>query len=148
MDEQFRASLIVASAEAEARTLKHRRLGTEHLLLGLLNDPDCTATQALVELDVTVDDVRALVARNDADGESIPRPEAVPFTPRAKKALEFTIREALSRGSNQIANEHLLLAIVRDADGTAARILAEHDADPDTVRRAVDEMLPPRRRPQ
>ena len=142
MFERFtdRARQVVVFAQDEARLLKHNYIGTEHLLLGLLRMEEGLAYAVLGSLGVTVEEVRAQVARIVGPGEEVTTGQ-IPFTPRAKKVLELALREALSLGHNYIGTEHILLGIVRENEGVAARILADFGAGPDVIRNAVVEAL-------
>jgi ATP-dependent Clp protease ATP-binding subunit ClpC len=131
-----RARQVVVLAQDEARTLKHNYIGTEHILLGLLRIEEGLAAQVLGSLAVTVEEVRAQVARIVGQGDEVTTGQ-IPFTPRAKKVLELSLREALSLGHNYIGTEHVLLGLVRENEGVAARILLDFDADADTVRNEV-----------
>ena len=117
------ARQVVVLAQREARTLRHNYIGTEHLLLGLLRE-DGAAARALDEFDVTFEEVQAQVARIIGQGDEVTRGQ-IPFTPRAKKVLELSLREALDSGDNYIGPEHILLGMVREGDGVAARILMD-----------------------
>jgi hypothetical protein len=143
MFERFteQARRVVALAQEEARTLKHHYIGSEHILLGLLREEDELAARVLESLDVTADGARAQVRRIVGSGEEASS-EQIPFTPRARKVLELGVREALSLGHNYVATEHILLALVRESDGVAARILRDFNADSETIRNAVIRMLP------
>jgi ATP-dependent Clp protease ATP-binding subunit ClpA len=136
--EQFteRARQVVVLAQDEARALKHNYIGTEHILLGLLREEEGLAARVLESLDITVEEVRAQVARIIGQGEEISGGQ-IPFTPRAKVVLELSLREALSLGHNYIGTEHLLLGLVRENEGVAARILLDFDADAQMVRSEV-----------
>jgi ATP-dependent Clp protease ATP-binding subunit ClpC len=125
MFERFteRARQVVVLAQGEARTLRHNYIGTEHLLLGLLRE-DGAAARALDEFDVTFEEVQAQVARIIGQGDEVTTGQ-IPFTPRAKKVLELSLREALDSGDNYIGPEHILLGMVREGDGVAARILMD-----------------------
>ena len=125
MFERFteRARQVVVLAQGEARTLRHNYIGTEHLLLGLLRE-DGAAARALDEFDVTFEEVQAQVARIIGQGDEVTTGQ-IPFTPRAKKVLELSLREALDSGDKYIGPEHILLGIVREGDGVAARILMD-----------------------
>lgn len=127
-------------AQEEGRTLQHGYIGTEHLLLGLLREEEGLAAQALESLGITLDQVRAQVVRIVGWGEGTPSGQ-IPFTPRAKKVLELALREGLSLGHNSIGTEHILLGLVRENEGVAARILMDFDADSETVREVVIRML-------
>ena len=120
--------------------LKHDYIGTEHILLGLLREEEGLAARVLESLDITVERVRGQVVRIVGSGEEVTSGQ-IPFTPRAKKVLELALREALSLGHNHIGTEHILLAIVRENEGVAARILLDFDADSEKVRHAVMRML-------
>ena len=125
MFERFteRARQVVVLAQDEARTLRHNYIGTEHLLLGLLRE-DGAAARALDEFDVTFEKVQAQVARIIGQGEEVTTGQ-IPFTPRAKKVLELSLREALDNGDNYIGPEHILLGLLREGEGVAARILMD-----------------------
>ena len=136
-----RAREVVVLAQDEARGLAHDYVGTEHLLLGLLRLEDAVAAQALGSLGITYDDVRAQVGRIVGEGRRPPRAGRLPFTPRSKKVLELALREALALKHNYIGTEHILLGLVREDEGVAARVLAELGADAAGVRRATVGML-------
>ena len=142
MFERFteRARQVVVLAQEEARTLKHNYIGTEHILLGLLREEEGLAARVLESLDITVERVRAQVVRIVGSGEEVTSGQ-IPFTPRAKKVLELALREALSLGHNYIGTEHILLGLVRENEGVAARILLDFDADSDKIRNEVIRML-------
>ena len=143
MFERFteRARQVLVLALDEARALKHNYIGTEHLLLGLLREEEGLAAKALESLDITVEDVRAQVARIVGQGDEITTGQ-IPYTPRAKKVLELSLSESKSLGHNYIGTEHLLLGLVRENDGIAARILLEFGADAETIRTEVIRLLP------
>jgi ATP-dependent Clp protease ATP-binding subunit ClpC len=151
MFERFteRARQVVVLAQDEARTLKHNYIGTEHILLGLLREEDGVAGRVLEALGVTVEAVRAQVARIVRQGDEVVTGQ-IAFTPRAQKVLELGLREALSLGHDYIATEHILLGLVRENEGVAARILLEFDADADRIRNEVISRLsaPSRRTPE
>jgi ATP-dependent Clp protease ATP-binding subunit ClpA len=142
MFERFteRARQVVVLAQDEARTLKHNYIGTEHILLGLLREEEGLAARVLDSLDITVEEVRAQVARIVGQGDEVTTGQ-IPFTPRAKKVLELALREALSLGHNYIGTEHILLGLVRENEGVAARILLDFDADAEKIRNEVIRML-------
>src|SRR6476660_4601945 len=142
MFERFteRARQVVVLAQEEARTLKHNYIGTEHILLGLLREEEGLAARVLESLDITVEEVRAQVARIVGQGDEVTSGQ-IPFTPRAKKVLELALREALSLGHNYIGTEHILLGLVRENEGVAARILLDFDADADKIRNEIIRML-------
>jgi ATP-dependent Clp protease ATP-binding subunit ClpC len=143
-----RARLVVEHhATEEARALRHNYLGTEHLLLGLLREEEGLAARVLASFDVTLEEVRAQVAHIIGQGDEITTGR-IPFTPRAKKVLELSLREALSLGHEYIGTEHLLLGLVRENEGLASQILADHDAAPEKVREEMMRTLSGRgRRP-
>jgi ATP-dependent Clp protease ATP-binding subunit ClpC len=128
-----RARQAIVLAQEEARGLQHGYIGTEHLLLGLLREEEGVAARVLGADDVTVEEVRKRVA--DVVGQGI-APEAgqIPFTPRAKRALELSLREALALGHSYIGTEHVLLGLLHAREGVAARILLEYGVDGDNIR--------------
>ena len=142
MFERFteRARQVVVLAQEEARELKHNYIGTEHLLLGLLREGDGVAARVLSGLEVSLEDVRGEIMRIVGEGEHEAQGQ-IPFTPRAKKVLELALREALSLGHNYIGTEHILLGLVRESEGVAARILNDLDADADRIRQEVMRVL-------
>jgi len=130
----------VVLAEEEARRRRHNYVGTEHILLGLLHEKRGLAAAVLESLDITLKRVRAQVERIVGPGEEVTEGQ-IPFTPRTKKVLELALRESKSLGHNYIGTEHILLGIVRENEGGAARILREFDADPQKIRNEVIRML-------
>jgi ATP-dependent Clp protease ATP-binding subunit ClpC len=132
---------VVVLAQDEARALKHNYIGTEHLLLGLLREEDGVGAHVLESLHVTSDGVHAQVGRIVGSGEEVTTGQ-IPFTPRAKKVLELSLREALFLGHNHIGTEHILLGLVREGDGVAMRILQDFQLDADKIREAVIRMIP------
>ena len=142
MFERFteRARQVVVLAQDEARALKHNYIGTEHILLGLLREEEGLAARVLDSLDITVEEVRQQVARIVGQGDEATSGQ-IPFTPRAKKVLELALREALSLGHNYIGTEHILLGLVRENEGVAARILLDFDADAEKIRNEIIRML-------
>ncbi len=142
MFERFteRARQVVVLAQDEARALKHNYIGTEHILLGLLREEEGLAARVLEQLDITVEEVRAQVAHIVGQGDEVTTGQ-IPFTPRAKKVLELALREALSLGHNYIGTEHILLGLVRENEGVAARILLDFDADAEKIRNEIIRML-------
>jgi len=126
MFERFtnRARHAVVLAQEESRRLHHNYIGTEHVLLGLLGEPDGLAGRALTGLGVTLEGTRERVAAIVGTGTAEPAGH-IPFTPRAKKVLELSLREALRLGHNYIGTEHILLGLIREGDGVAAQVLAE-----------------------
>jgi len=135
-----RARQVVVLAQDEARALKHNYIGTEHILLGLLREEEGLAARVLESLDITVEEVRAQVARIVGQGDEVTSGQ-IPFTPRAKKVLQLALREALSLGHNYIGTEHILLGLVREDEGVAARILLDFDADAEKIRSEVLRVL-------
>jgi Clp amino terminal domain, pathogenicity island component len=142
MFERFteRARQVPVLAQEEARTLKHHYIGTEHILLGLLREEEGHAARVLESLDITVERVRAQVMRIVGSGEEVTAGR-IPFTPRAQKVLELALREALSLGHNYVGTEHILLGLVRENEGVAARILLDFDADSEKIHNKVIGML-------
>lgn len=135
-----RARQVVVLAQDEARALKHNYIGTEHILLGLLREEQGLAARVLDSLDITVEEVRRQVARIVGQGDEVTHGQ-IPFTPRAKKILELSLREALSIGHNHIGTEHILLGLVRENEGVAARVLLDFDADAEKIRNTIIEQL-------
>jgi hypothetical protein len=135
-----RARQVVVLAQEEARTLKHNYIGTEHLLLGLLREEKGVAARVLESLDIRIEPVRAQVVAIVGSAEEVTVGQ-IPFTPRAKKVLEISLREALGLGHNYIGTEHILLALARENDGVGARILLDYDAGPEKVRNTVLRLL-------
>jgi predicted enzyme related to lactoylglutathione lyase len=128
-----RARQVVVLAQDEARALRHGYIGTEHLLLGLLAEEEGAAARALNSHAITQNDARMAVARIVGRGEGVTSGQ-LPFTPRAKHVLELSLREALSLGQNHIATEHILLGIVRENAGIAARVLLDFGVDAEDLR--------------
>jgi ATP-dependent Clp protease ATP-binding subunit ClpC len=136
-----RARQVVVLGQDEARALKHNYIGTEHILLGLLREEEGLAARVLESFDITVEEVREQVKRLVGQGDEEIVGGQIPFTPRAKKVLELALREALSLGHNYIGTEHVLLGVVRENQGVAARILLEFDADAEKIRNEIIRML-------
>jgi ATP-dependent Clp protease ATP-binding subunit ClpC len=136
-----RAREVVVLAQDEARALRHNYIGTEHILLGLLREEEGLAARVLESLDITVEEVRAQVARIIGPGDEPIVSGQIPFTPRAKKVLELSLREALSLKHNYIGTEHILLGLVRENEGVAARILLDFDADAEKIRNEIMRVL-------
>jgi ATP-dependent Clp protease ATP-binding subunit ClpC len=136
-----RARQVVVLAQDEARLLKHNYIGTEHILLGLLREEEGLAARVLGSLDITVEEVRAQIARVIGQGDEPVRTGQIPFTPRAKKVLELALKEALALNHKYIGTEHVLLGLVRESEGVAARILLDFDVDAEKVRKAIIRML-------
>jgi ATP-dependent Clp protease ATP-binding subunit ClpC len=143
MFERFteRARQVVVLAQDEARALKHNYIGTEHILLGLLREEEGLAARVLESLDVTVEDVRAQVARIVGRGDEEVTTGQMPLTPRSKKVFELSLREALSLNHNYVGTEHILLGLVRENEGVATRILLDFDADAEKIRNEVIRVL-------
>jgi ATP-dependent Clp protease ATP-binding subunit ClpA len=137
MFERFtnRARHVVVLSQEEARLLSHNYIGTEHILLGLLGEPESIAGQVLTSFGITRDGVRVEVEELIGVGKSQPSSH-IPFTPRAKKTLELSLREALSIKHNYIGTEHILLGLIREGDGVAVQIMRNH-ADLAEIRAAV-----------
>ncbi len=143
MFERFtnRARHVVVLSQDEARDMRHNYIGTEHILLGLLGEPNGMAGRALAQFGLTLDGVREETASRVGRGAA-PVKGRIPFTPRAKKVLELSLREALQLHHNYIGTEHLLLGLLREGEGVAASILREHASDLLRVRMAVLDLLP------
>jgi ATP-dependent Clp protease ATP-binding subunit ClpC len=144
MFERFtnRARRVVVLAQEEARLLKHNYIGTEHLLLALVHEGQGVAARALAEFELpTLEQLREEVAKRVGTGSSAPSGH-IPFTPRAKKVLELSLREALQLHHKYIGTEHILLGLLREGDGVAAQMLKEHAGDLLKVRMAVIDVLP------
>jgi ATP-dependent Clp protease ATP-binding subunit ClpC len=139
-----RARHVVVFAQEEARFFKHNYIGTEHILLGLLREEEGVAARVLSSLEITAEDVRAQIEQIVGVGEEATAGQ-IPFTPRAKKVLELALREALSIGHNYIGTEHILLGLVRENEGVAARIMLDLGADAQRVREEVINVLGPLR---
>jgi len=136
------ARRAVVFAQQEARELNHSYIGTEHLLLGLMRDTDSVAAQALRELGIGQDVVREQVTEIIGRGQGAPAGH-IPFTPRAKKALELSLRESLQLSHGYIGAEHILLGLVREGEGVAAHVLVKLGASLSRVRDKVIELSPP-----
>jgi ATP-dependent Clp protease ATP-binding subunit ClpC len=134
------ARQVVVFAQDEAKALRHNYIGTEHLLLALLRDEDGYPARVLESFGVHGHAVRARVVEIVGDSDDAVTTGQIPFTPRAKRALELSLREALSLGANHIGPEHLLLGVLREREGVAARILDECGVDADQIR---DRIGPP-----
>jgi ATP-dependent Clp protease ATP-binding subunit ClpA len=138
MFERFtdRARQVVALAQEEARMLNHDYIGTEHILLGLIHEGDGVAARSLESLGISLDAVRQQVEEIIGRGQQAPSGH-IPFTPRAKKVLELSLRESLQLGHNYIGTEHILLGLLREGDGVAAQVLVRLGADLNRVLRQV-----------
>src|SRR6266446_6902584 len=131
---------VVVLAQEEARILNHDYIGTEHILLGLLREGEGVAAKALESLGISLEAVRQHVGKITGQGQQAPAGH-VPFTPRAKKVLELSLREALQLGHNYIGTEHILLGLIREGEGVAAQVLVKLDADPSRIRQQVIQLL-------
>ncbi len=142
MFERFtdRARRVVVLAQEEARTLNHNYIGTEHILLGLLREDEGVAAQALKALNISLETVRQQVEEIIGLGQQALSGH-IPFTPRAKKVLELSLREALQLGHNYIGTEHILLGLIHEGEGVAAQVLVRLGADLDRVRQQVVELV-------
>ncbi|MEK6440936.1 ATP-dependent Clp protease ATP-binding subunit [Pseudonocardia sp. T1-2H] len=134
------ARRVVVLAKEEARMLDHNYIGTEHLLLGLIHEDEGVAAKALESLGIALDGVRHQVEEIIGQGRQAPS-EHIPFTPRAKKVLELSLREALQLGHNYVGTEHILLGLIREGEGIAARVLFKLGADLGRVRQQVLQQL-------
>ncbi len=142
MFERFtdRARRVVVLAQEEARLLNHSYIGTEHILLGLIHEGEGVAAKALESLGISLEAVRSQVEEIIGTGGSSPSGH-IPFTPRAKKVLELSLREALQLGHNYIGTEHILLGLIREGEGVAAQVLVKLGADLSRVRQQVIQLL-------
>jgi ATP-dependent Clp protease ATP-binding subunit ClpC len=135
-----RARRVIVLAQEEARMLKHNYLGTEHILLGLIHDGEGAAAKALHSMGISLEAVRHQVEEIIGQGQQAPGPH-IPFTPRAKKVLELSSREAKRLGHEHIGTGHLLLGLIREGKGVAAQALVQLGADMPTVRQQVIQQL-------
>jgi ATP-dependent Clp protease ATP-binding subunit ClpA len=135
-----RARRVVVLAQEEARMLNHNYIGTEHILLGLVRERDGVAAKALGSLSIGLNAVRREVEEIIGQGQAAPTGH-IPFTPRAKKVLELSLREALQLGHNYIGTEHILLGLIREGEGVAAQVLQKLGADLNRVRQTVIQLL-------
>src|SRR6186997_1236913 len=142
MFERFtdRARRVVVLAQEEARMLNHNYIGTEHILLGLIHEGEGVAAKALESLGISLEAVRSQVEEIIGQGGSSPSGH-IPFTPRAKKVLELSLRGALQLGHNYIGTEHILLGLIREGEGVAAQVLVKLGADLSRVRQQVIQLL-------
>ena len=142
MFEKFtdKARRVVVLAQEEAKLLNHNYIGTEHILLGLIHEGEGVAAKALESLDISLDQVREQVQEIIGQGQQAPTGH-IPFTPRAKKVLELSLREALQLGHSYIGTEHLLLGLIREGEGVAAQVLTKLGADTNRVRQQVIQLL-------
>ena len=144
MFERFtsRARAVMVLAQVESRALNHNHIGTEHILLGLIHEGEGVAAQALESLGISLEAVRQQVQETIGVGKQSRAPSGhIPFTPRAKKVLELSLREALHLGHNYIGTEHVLLGLIREGEGVAAQVLVGLGADHDRVRAEVVHLL-------
>src|SRR6201991_3488481 len=135
-----RARRVVVLAQEEARMLSHNYIGTEHILLGLIHEGEGVAAKALESLDISLEAVRAQVEEIIGQGQQAPSGH-IPFTPRAKKVLELSLREALQLGHSYVGTEHILLGLIREGEGVAAQVLQKLGADLNRVRQQVIQLL-------
>jgi ATP-dependent Clp protease ATP-binding subunit ClpA len=142
MFERFtdRARRVVVLAQDEARMLNHNYIGTEHILLGLIHEGEGVAARALESLGISLEAVRQQVEEIVGKGQQAPSGH-IPFTPRAKKVLELSLREALQLGHDYIGTEHILLGLIREGEGVAAQVLVRLGADLNRVRQQVKQIL-------
>jgi ATP-dependent Clp protease ATP-binding subunit ClpC len=136
-----RARRVVVLAQEESRLLNHDYIGTEHLLLGLIREGEGVAAQVLESMDISLAVVRQQVEEIIGRGGKAGPTGHIPFTPRAKKVMELSLREALRLGHNYIGTEHILLGLIREGEGVAAQVLQKMGADLNGVRQAVVEVL-------
>jgi len=143
MFERFtdRARRVIVLAQNEARSLDHDSVGTEHILLALTEEGTGVGAEALEAMQITTDAVREKVEEITGRGQVPPRKGHIPFTPAAKKVLEFSLREALQLGHTYLGTEHILLGLVREGDGVAGQVLAGLGADLNRTRQLVIEIL-------
>jgi ATP-dependent Clp protease ATP-binding subunit ClpC len=142
MFERFteRARRVVVLAQEEARALSHNYIGTEHILLGLIHENEGVAAKSLESIGISLDVVRTQVEEIIGEGRITPSGQ-IPFTPRAKKVLELSMRESIQLGHNYIGTEHILLGLIREGEGLGAQVLVKLGADLNRVRQQVIEML-------
>src|SRR5450432_2309170 len=142
MFERFtdRARRVVVLAQEEARMLNHDYIGTEHILLGLIHEGEGVAAKALESLGISLEAVREQVVEITGQGQESPSGH-IPFTPRAKKVLELSLREALQFGHNYIGTEHILLGLIREGEGVAAQVLVRLGGDLSAIRQQVIRLL-------
>jgi len=138
MFERFtdRARRVVVLSQEEARLLNHNYIGTEHILLGLLREGDGVAAEALESLEISLEAVRQQVEEIIGRGQQAPSGH-IPFTPRAKRVLELSLRESRQLGDDYISTEHILLGLIREGEGVGAQVLVRLGADLDRSRRQV-----------
>jgi ATP-dependent Clp protease ATP-binding subunit ClpC len=148
MFERFtdRARRVMVDAQNEARSLGHNYIGPEHILLGLINEGDGVGAKALEAMQISTDTVRGRIEEITGRGQAPPTTGHIPFTPRAKKVLELSLREALQLGHNYIGTEHILLGLIHEGDGVAAQVLVGLGVELDRTRQLVIEILTGRHR--
>jgi ATP-dependent Clp protease ATP-binding subunit ClpC len=140
-----RARRVVVLAQHEARTLDHDYIGTEHILLGLIDEGQGVAARALTSMGISLDEMRQAVQDTIGRGaQPLPESGHIPFTPQAKKVLELSLREAMELGAGYIGTEHILLAVIRE-EGVGAQLLAHAGIDLNRARQQVIELLHRRR---
>jgi ATP-dependent Clp protease ATP-binding subunit ClpC len=135
-----RARRVVVLAQEEAQMLNHNYIGTEHLLLGLVHEGEGVAAKAMESMGISLEAIRSQVEEIIGQGQAAPTGH-IPFTPRAKKVLELSLREALQLGHNYIGTEHILLGLIREGEGVAAQVLQKLGADLNRVRQQVIQLL-------
>ena len=135
-----RARRVVVLATEEARRLGHNYIGTEHILLGLVHEGEGVAAKALESLEISLEDVRQQVEEIIGEGGSPPTGH-IPFTPRAKKVLELSLRESRHLGHNYIGTEHILLGLIREGEGVGPQVLTKHGVSMERVREEVVSLL-------
>src|SRR5947208_14100529 len=142
MFERFtdRARRVAVLAQEEARMLHHDHIGTEHILLGLIGEGEGVAARALESLGISLEAVRQHAGEITGQGQQAPSGH-IPFTPRATKVLELSLREALQLGHDYSGTEHILLGLIREGEGVCAQVLVALGADLERVRRQVVEVL-------
>jgi ATP-dependent Clp protease ATP-binding subunit ClpC len=150
MFERFteRARRVVVLAQDEARMLNHNYIGTEHILLGLIHEGHGLAAKALESLGISLDAVRQQVEEIIGHGQQQPPQGHIPFTPRAKKVLELSLREALQLGHTYIGTEHILLGLIREGEGVAAQVLVGLGVDLNRARQQVIQLVTGRAEPE
>ena len=142
MFERFtdRARRVVVLAQEEARLLSHNYIGTEHILLGLIHEREGVAATTLESMEISLEAVRREIEEIIGQGQATPTGH-IPFTPRAKKVLELSLRESLQLGANYIGTEHILLGLIREGEGVAAQVLQKLGAELHLVRQTVIQFL-------
>jgi ATP-dependent Clp protease ATP-binding subunit ClpC len=148
MFERFtdRARRVIVDAQNEARSLGHNYIGPEHILLGLIHEGDGVGAKALEAMQISTDTIRGRIEEITGRGQVSPGKGHIPFTPRAKKVLELSLREALQLGHNYIGTEHILLGLIHEGDGVAAQVLVGLGVDLDRTRQLVIQILSGRQR--